>query len=179
MSDETNIDGLEAFDKYGPLFKELTKRTYVDTDMDVISIIITYDSKYCIAIVTAKDEHFQVQGYSLTTFKRVFEKNFYGTYIKMNIIEQNVAGDTFAIGFQDNGKYYMSFLNTKGEELDHLNVSKVVNIDDKSRPITGFSEPLVTGSFLPDGNVFISAYHRIQRLQYSFLYSYQQREVLS
>jgi hypothetical protein len=66
MSDETHIEGLEQFNKHGELFQDLTLRTFIDTEMDVVQVIITYDSKFCIAIVNNKDEHFELQGYSLT-----------------------------------------------------------------------------------------------------------------
>ena len=59
-SEETKIDGLEQFAQYADLFRDLTLRTWVDTEMDVINIIITYDSKHCIAIVNEKDEYFEV-----------------------------------------------------------------------------------------------------------------------
>jgi len=49
---------LKEFNKYGELFQDLTKRTYIDTQLEVVNIVITYDSKFCIAIVNDKDEHF-------------------------------------------------------------------------------------------------------------------------
>jgi hypothetical protein len=67
--------------------------------MEVVNIVITYDSKLAIAIANHKDEHFQVQGYSLTTFENVFKIDFKGNYIKMNLIEQNDAGNLFGIAF--------------------------------------------------------------------------------
>ena len=58
LSDETYIEGLDQFSKYGELFQDLTLRTYVDTKMDVVQVIITYDSKKCVAIINDLDEHF-------------------------------------------------------------------------------------------------------------------------
>ena len=87
LSNETRIEGLKEFNKYGDLFQDLTKREHVDTELDVINIIITYDSKNCIAIVNDKDEHFELQGYSLKTYENVFKKEWNGDYIKMNVIE--------------------------------------------------------------------------------------------
>ena len=55
--------------------------------LDVINIIITYDSRYCIAIANSKDEHFELQGYSLSTSENTFKKQWLGEYIKMNVIE--------------------------------------------------------------------------------------------
>jgi len=67
MSDETRIDGLREFNKYGDLFQDLTRRVHVNTELDVVNIIITYDSRFCIVIANDKDEHFELQSYSLTT----------------------------------------------------------------------------------------------------------------
>lgn len=86
-SDETRIDGLEQFDQYGDLFRDLTLRTFVDTELDVINVIITYDSKHCIAMVNDKDEHFELRGYDFATYDLKFTHHFKGRYIKMNQIE--------------------------------------------------------------------------------------------
>jgi hypothetical protein len=99
LSDSTHIAGLENFNKYGDLFQDLTLRTAIDTIYDVINVIITYDSKSCVAIVNRKDEHFEVLGYSLATQDLVFKKHFDGVYIKMNLIEQSDDGKTVAIAY--------------------------------------------------------------------------------
>lgn len=122
-SEETEIHGLKQFGKHSQLFQDLTKRTFIDTRIDVVSIIITYDSKFAIAIVNDKDEHFELQGYSLITFTQVWVKEYKGEYLKMNLIEQNAAGNIFAIAAQDNGKFFVSIVDNTGKELDHLNVS--------------------------------------------------------
>jgi hypothetical protein len=69
MSDTTHIDGLENFKKYGDLFQDLTLRTAIDTEFDVINVIITYDSESILAIVNNKDEHFELQGYGLPSMQ--------------------------------------------------------------------------------------------------------------
>jgi hypothetical protein len=182
LSDSTYIDGLENFKQHGDLFQDLTLRSFVDTNYDVINIIITYDSQNCIAIVNKKDEHFEVQGYSLTTYQQVFKKCFDGEYIKMNLIEQSDDGKTVAIAWQNNGKFKVNVIATDGTELDEFDVSAHLNLDDESKPITGFWEPLITSVFVPgDGgmDLFIVAYHRIKQQQYSFKYSYREKKVLS
>lgn len=86
---DTVITGLPQFDASGngQLFQDLTKRYYVVTEHDVINIIIAYGSKYCIAIVAEDDDRFELQGFSLTTFRRTFMMPFRGEYIKMKEIE--------------------------------------------------------------------------------------------
>lgn len=75
-SDQTVIEGLKQFNKYGDLFQDLTRRTWVDTLYDVVSIIITLDSKHCIAIVSMSDECYEVQGYDLDKASLCFKKDY-------------------------------------------------------------------------------------------------------
>lgn len=79
----------------------------------------------------------------------------------MNNIEQSDDGTVFAIAYQDNGKYFLSVLSNTGEELDNFDVSGHLMIDDRSKPIDGFMEPLITCCFIDNNNLFISVYHRL------------------
>jgi hypothetical protein len=70
----------------------LTERYEIDThDFEVINIVITYGSKYAIAIVkdsnTTDTDHFEILGYSLNSFQQKWCKPIDGTYIKMKNIE--------------------------------------------------------------------------------------------
>lgn len=151
----------------------------MDTEIDVVSMVVAYDSKRTLAICNDQDEEFQLQSYSLQTKQLEFKKVYKGTYIKMNLIEQTYDAKYFAVAYQDNGKFFLSVVNNKGEELDNLNVSKLLSLDEQSKPITGFWEPLITCAFIPDDNLFVSCYHRIQKRQYHFLYSFHKQKPLS
>tara|TARA_B110000285_G_C15078108_1_gene591907 strand:+ start:162 stop:1631 length:1470 start_codon:yes stop_codon:yes gene_type:complete len=178
LSDETHIEGLEQFNKYGELFQDLTLRTFIDTEMDVVQVIITYDSKKCVAIINDKDEHFEVVGYSLTKHNQIFRRVYDGTYIKMNNIEQSDDGTIYAIAYQDNGQFYVNVIDDTGKEHDLLDVSQLLHLDAQSKPITGFWEPLITAVFIPGGDLFINAYHRLQKKSYHFTYSYKTQKAL-
>jgi hypothetical protein len=84
---------------------------------------ITYDSKSALAIVAKGDENFELQSWSLTEYNMNFDIKFEGTYLKMNLIEQNNAGSKFAVAYQDNGEFYVSVINNKGEELDNVKIT--------------------------------------------------------
>jgi len=84
---------------------------------------ITYDSKSALAIVAKGDENFELQSWSLTEYNMNFDIKFEGTYLKMNLIEQNNAGSKFAVAYQDNGEFYVSVVNNKGEELDNVKIT--------------------------------------------------------
>ena len=67
LEDSTHIDGLQAFDVDGTgLFQDLTKRRFIDTEVDVVSMVVAYDSKRTLAICFKDDEEFQIQSYSLS-----------------------------------------------------------------------------------------------------------------
>ena len=171
------------------MFRDLTLRTWVDTEYDVICVIITYDSKYAVAVVNDRDEHFELQGYSLTTYQKVFEQQYKGTYIKMNQIEQSLDGQTFCIAYQDNGKFRVNIVNNQGQEIDTINASEFLGLDTRSKPISGFWEPLICACFIPapgeprdvkenQHTVFIACYHRLEKKQYHYTYSIRQRKPL-
>jgi len=88
---ETHIEGLEQFKDSSKLFTDLTKRCYIETTLDVITIIITYDSQFCIVMVTDnKDREYsrcELQSYALKTHKKKFQLKYEGEYIKMNQVE--------------------------------------------------------------------------------------------
>lgn len=58
-------------------------------------------------------------------------------------------------------------------------MSAQLSLNDGSKPITGFSEPLITCAFIENDNVFIQCYHRKQKKQYHFTYSYKLKKMLS
>lgn len=92
----------------------------------------------------------------------------------MNLIEQDLKGQTFAVGYQDNGKCYVYVFDQAGKEIDTVDVSELFEITDRgSTSITGFYEPLVTVQFLPGTtSILIQFYHRIQQKSYNCLYNY-------
>jgi|TARA_B110000285_G_C15101778_1_gene605411 hypothetical protein len=140
---------------------------------------IAYDSTAALAIVTAGDEHFELQSWSLRAFHNIFKKEYKGTYIKMNLVEQNIAGNIFAVAYQDNGRFYVSVVDNKGGELDNLDVTEHLGLDTLSKPITGFWEPMITCCFIENDDLFIQVYHRLHKKQYHFTYSYTKHDNLS
>lgn len=108
--------GLSQFNETGDgdMFQDLTRREYINTDgFCVVNIIIAYGSKYAIALVyDDKEDKFEIQGCSLEELgARMFTFDFQGEYIKMKEIEQNDAGDTYAIAYQNNGVFFVRIIN--------------------------------------------------------------------
>lgn len=176
---DTSLRGLPLLEPHHELFDELTLRHYIRThdkagqDVDVISMVVSYDSAYLVAACSSNDESFNIIGYSLGTFQEVFNHEFRGEFMKVKVIEQNYEGNVFVVAYQDDGKFHVSFLEPGGQVMDSLDVSATVPLDSESKPVTGFSEPLIAVAVLPDGSVFVSAYHRYQKKQYYFMYQHK------
>ena len=65
----------------------MTERTYIKTNDDVVSMVMSYDSKFAMALTHRDDEHFEVNAFSLDTNEPVFKIVIEGTYLKMNLID--------------------------------------------------------------------------------------------
>ena len=85
--DPTKIHGLEEFDKFGSLFSDLTQRTFIDTKLEIVNMILTYDSQHSVVICKENEENFQVQIYSMKDFRMINEHEVTGDYVKMKLIE--------------------------------------------------------------------------------------------
>ena len=78
------------------------------------------------------DSQYDIQAYSLKTFKSIFNRSLDGDFLKMALIEQTPNGDVFCIAYQDSGIFFLSFINNKGDELNNFNVSDFLEIDQGS-----------------------------------------------
>jgi len=79
----------------------------------------------------------------------------------MNQIEQTDCGKFFLIAYSDDGNFATKVFDNTGKVLDTHDVSKALELDNFSKPVYGFYEPLIVACFLPENNVFIAAYHRM------------------
>lgn len=184
VSFDTHIPGLGDFNEHDDLFQTLTKRYQLSTGvMDIMEMAISYDSKQAIAICKESESVFQVNGYSLLNFELLWENKFEDMeFVRMNFIEQNLAGEIFAIAYQDDGVFRVRVIDNKGETLDDLAVTDEINgnrkengleaMDSGSKPIEGQNEPLITCCFIAEDDMFISVYHRKDKQQHHFTYSY-------
>lgn len=97
----------------------------------------------------------------------------------MNNIEQDIDGEVFGIAYQDCGKFFVTIFSPEGKEIDNVKVSTELNIDADSTPVSGFYEPLTTCCFLQDSKVLIAVYHRFNKQQYHFVYSYKEKKIMT
>jgi len=192
---EKDYEGLAQFnsdDRTKRIFRDLTERHQIDThNLETINIIITYGSKFAVAITNDSSahgkDHFEILGFSLNSFEQKWSKTVEGTYIKMKEIEQSDDGQQLAICYQDDGEFFVLVLSADGgHEIDLVRVTDLLHLDKKSKPIEGFWEPMITCCFIPanpqnpklGSSLVICVYHRFERKQYHFSYSVQEKKVI-
>lgn len=73
-----------------------------------------------------------------------------------------------AICYQDNGIFYMCIADLNKLNIKTVKITDILHIDNKSKPLSGFWEPLITCAFIPSdqndlvyNNLYINVYHRI------------------
>lgn len=83
-----------------------------------------------------------------------------------------------AICYQNNGVFFLTTVDLNLKTMNNVKISEILHIDNKSKPLTGFWEPLITCSFIPSdqndkvyANLYVNVYHRIQMKHYHFIYS--------
>lgn len=155
-----SIDELKRFKDYSD---NLTLRNQIRTKLNVVSSIISYNADILVAILSDTTENFEIMGCRFKDSQEVFRIQYTGDYLQMSQIEQNDAGLVFAVAYQDNGVFFLDVFNNEGKKLDSLNVSDLTHLDQKSKGIQGFNEPMITAAFLPDDILYVGVYHRIQK----------------
>jgi len=74
--------------------------------------------------------------------------DIHGTFVVLNEIEQNYAGDTMCIPYQDNGCLKAYIIDNKGTTIKNMCFNKICGFDEKSKPIMGFYQPMITACFV-------------------------------
>ena len=165
--EETAMDGLKAFKMRetmdGDMFRDLTIRTWIDTTYDVVNVAVSKDSSQVITILSVDDRQFQIRGYDLNTYEDKYLKVITGDYLKMNEINESDFGEMFCVAYQDNGKFYVLVCDMNGKDVVTVDITELLSLNDLSKPITGFWEPIIVATFLPDNQLFIATYHRIEK----------------
>lgn len=91
------------FRRYKRHFQNTTKIKNVYTQFDIINIILTYDSKYAIALLMHLEGSYCIRVYGLEDDKQYGEFIIEGTRIKAKDIQQNPTGQIFALPYLDVG----------------------------------------------------------------------------
>jgi len=175
---QEELPGLPQFREAAHLFRGLCCRKSIKTDLSVITVVITYDSKH--AVCLCADErliHGQIQLFSLETFTRKFVLDIRGKHVAMNEVEQNDQGDLLCVPFQDAGSLGIKVLSSTGQELANLDLNTMLKLDRGSKPIMGFFQPMVTACFLPNNDLFINVFHRPTMIHHNLICSLSTKSI--
>lgn len=131
------------FKSYASLFKNLTKEKKVPTMYPIVTCMITYDSTRAITVTKKDDREFWVRMYDLETYEKTFNEQIGGeptSFIRLKEIEQNYAGNKYAMIFIDDGKFRMRVFGKTERTLEEalqqeLNINKILGINDYTMPI--------------------------------------------
>ena len=148
------------------MFSGLTKSKNVVTMYNIISCMITYNSKSVLTVTKATDREYYVKQYSLETYAMTFEEKIGGrpeNYIKAKDVEQNSNGTKFMIVYYDNGWFKFRNFGEKTRTLEEieeneLDINKQLGINNHTMPISNFPEPYITCCFTSDDLAFISLF---------------------
>jgi hypothetical protein len=125
------------------------------------------------------EREYWVKQYNLETYAITFEEKIGGledSYIKLKEVEQNAAGNKFAITYLDDGIFK---LRTFGEAFrtpeeivaDELNINEELGLNNYTMPINNFPDPFIACTFITDDLIFINLFHNATFTHYHFFWN--------
>ena len=175
--------GNSNFQNHADLFNNLTNTQLVKTQYDLVSVIITFDSSRVVTCTKNEDTHSIIKQYDLKdNNKLTFEEHYKGNYIKMKDVEQNSRGDYYCTVYMDDGRFRLrhfgkdsnqnvagcdpeiveqSNVNIEGNYFD-INLNPLLNLNDYTIPVAGFSDPYITACFIDDDRIFANLLHNVE-----------------
>jgi len=105
--------------------------------------MITYDSTRAITVTKKDDREFWVRMYDLETYEKTFNEQIGGeatSFIRLKEIEQNYAGNKYAMVFIDDGNFRLRVFGKVERPIEQalreeLNINKLLGINDYTMPI--------------------------------------------
>lgn len=175
------------FSNYQSVFKNMIKTTTIPTDDAIVNCVISFDSTLSITITKKDENESTIMMHNLESYEQTFEMRVGGNpnqYIKVKEVEQNSRGDKYAIGFLDDGKFFVRTFDknqkTDAEfEADTFDINKAIGLDDYTMPIHGNADPFIVCEFIDDENLFVALFNNNSRKHYHFIYSIKGRKIAS
>ena len=140
------------FGSYTSNFLDLTKRSFIDTMSDVISVTISLDSKLALAVMQNEESDYNIRWYLLNSVDfgdHLGEIHITGNICRTKEIEQNFDGTIFSNCYVSDGIFWVLIFK-QDSQVSKVNISKLLGICDDTQPMFGFHDPLITASFVSD-----------------------------
>ena len=119
---------MSAFDNYASFFKNFFKSSKIDTKFPIMSQMILYDSSRTVSVTSAGPRESFIEMYDLNSYEKLFDEQVAGTYIKLKEVEQNDAGDKFAVVYNDDGIFKFRAFGKKRRTISDI-LHNEVNIN--------------------------------------------------
>lgn len=163
------------FKNFQECFLNLTSKKNIFTQYDVIQIMLTYDSKYAIALLKANESTFYVRIYGLDNDEKYTEFMIQGARIKANLILQNMSANLFMLPYLDDGEFKILVFKIDGQVCD-ISLNNFVGIDNSTMPISGILDPMITAIFITNRLVFVTLFYRNDTTNWSLVLDIEEQQ---
>ena len=96
------------FQSYTNLFQNFVSSQLIQTQYPVINCLISFDSEVNIIVSKKSHSEYHISMFDLKTYEQIFDEKIGGnpeSYIKVKDVEQNSAGDYYAVAYYDDGNF--------------------------------------------------------------------------
>lgn len=96
------------FQSYTNLFQNFVSSQIIQTQYPVVNCFISFDSEVNIIVSKKSNYEYHISMFDLKTYERIFDEKIGGnpeSYIKVKDVEQNSAGNYYAVAYYDDGKF--------------------------------------------------------------------------
>jgi len=152
----------------------------------ICSAIITYDSTKVVTVTKRNDSEYYVKQYDLETYEMTFEEKLGGNkgqYIKLKEVEQSPDGKSYAICYNDDGKFFMrTFAKVTRSETDikndELDINKLCGINNYTMCNQSFPDPFITCCFIDSNRVFVNLFHNFDLKHIHFIWDIKAKKII-
>lgn len=171
-------------------FDNLLKLHERSTEFPIQSVSISFDSRRAITVTKRDERAYWVRMYDLESYEKVFEEMIGGEpndYIKMKEIEQNSAGNKFALAYNNDGLFRVRVFKESDlpEDVDmekpqrppeviektEFKINEELDIDNWTMAIDGFPDPFIVCCFVADDLIFVSLFYNYRQIHYHFIFN--------
>mgnify|MGYP006952841062 CR=1 FL=1 len=148
--------------------------------INVITVVITYDSRHTVALCTdERQQECRIQQHEINRAGHMYTIPVKGKWVVMHEVEQNVDGSIMCVPYSDDGALSAIVFNNTGKVLSTIGLNRACGIDEGSKPIVGFFQPMITCCFIQEDLIYFTVHHRVTSMCYNFIYSHATDSVLS
>lgn len=174
--DDMNDGVTVRFKEYKNNFLDMTDRQKIFTHYDVISIIITHDSKQAITVLYQSDKLYYIRLYQLES-DDMNEYKLMGKHLKCYEVQQNSEGTIYMIPFLDAGVFRLMIFDNN-VVLSDIHINELLGIDSSTIAINGVHDPIINACFLDNSTVFVNLFHKVTKVNWHFKYSFERQELI-